>query len=73
MRNFQGIIFVWIWIYGETFNSALVCVPLTSKFFGRMVQTFSESKESVSLSSKTLDDYFGNLDIDVTYERTFKK
>ena len=24
MRNFQGIIFIWIWIYGEIFKSVLV-------------------------------------------------
>ena len=24
MRNFQGIIFTWIWVYGEIFKSALV-------------------------------------------------
>ena len=30
MRNFQGIIFIWIWIYREIFKSTLVYIPLTN-------------------------------------------
>ena len=31
MRNFQGIIFIWIWIYREIFKSALVYLSKTNE------------------------------------------
>ena len=32
MRNFEGIIFIQIWIYREIFKSALVCLIGTSDY-----------------------------------------